>query len=517
MNNFVKKVTSVLLSAVFTLTAILPTPFKEKATEADAYSNAELFVDTAKKLDYISGRPNEATAHYNAPACDWCAMFVHLTAYRCGLGDKIPMLAYCDNQYYTETGVQMDGYRSYYERRGQFLYASSYLLPEIGDLIIFDSASAYDGKGDHIGIVINVDSYTGLIYTIEGNGRGDKVVYEQYPYFDSSIIGYCQTNLDSYTETVTPAPPVTPPQPAGPETPAVDINNTFSWEVTSPIGCNLRYTPNGDKIGVISTGTILTSDPSKNQGEWIYVKAANMENGGFHDGYVHCSTVMPENYKKPVTTTAVSTTATETTTTTAVSSTESTSSESTTASTTSAVSESSAASASTTAATSTTATSAQPQAPVVPEYPTTATHYISSLIGANGRITPEFAENNIARIVDTDTLLIVNYYENDFAYCTLPDTGETFYIHKSVMSPLPTSEDDYTECARVNYFVSSDCGVKLRANGDYNGEVLCILDTYQPISVLTSPNELGFVLVEFTFGDGVIHNGYVHIDHITAY
>ena len=180
-------------------------------------------------------------------------------------------------------------------------------------------------------------------------------------------------------------------------------------------------------------------------------------------------------------------------------------------------------SASTTAVTSsttvmsTTATSAQPQTPVVPEYPTTATHYISCLVGANGRITPEFAKDNIARIVDTDTLLIVNHYENGFAYCTLPDTGETYYIHQSVMSPLPTSEDDYTECARMSHYVSSDCGVNLRANGDYNGEILCILDTYQPISVLTSPNELGFVFVEFTFGDGVIHNGYVHIDNITAY
>lgn len=528
MNNLVKKVTSILLSAVFTLTAILPTPFKEKITEADAYSNADLFVDTAKLHDYISGSSNEATAHYGVSEAPWCAMFIHLIAYRCGLGDKIPKLAYCDNQYYTVDGVQMDGYRSYYERIGQFLDAKDYLLPEIGDLVIFDSSSDFDGKGDHMGIVIDIDPYTGLIYTIEGNGKGNKVTYEKYPYFDSSIIGYCQTKLDSNTESITPAPPVTPPEPVGPEAPTVDINNTISWEVTNPEGCNIRYTPNGDVIGLILPNTILTSVPENNQGEWIYVKAANMENGGIHDGYVHCSDVAPESDNPPVTTTAISTTATETTTTTAVSSTESTSSETSsetsTASTTSAVSESSATSASTTAVTSsttvmstTTATSAQPQAPVVPEYPTTATHYISCLIGANGRITPEFAKDNIARIVDTDTLLIVNHYENGFAYCTLPDTGETYYIHQSVMSPLPTSEDYYTECARMSHYVSSDCGVNLRANGDYNGEILCILDTYQPLSVLTSPNELGFVFVEFTFGDGVIHNGYVHIDYITAY
>lgn len=508
MNNFVKKVTSTLLSAVLAATAMLPASINGKLKDADAYSNAQLFVNTAKQLDYISGRPNEATAHYGAPECDWCAMFVHLAASRCGLGNKIPKLAYCDNQYYTDAGYAMEGYRSYYEKRNQFLYANTYLLPEIGDLIIFDSVSSNDGKGDHVGIVINIDTYKGLIYTIEGNGKGDKVTYEKYPYYDSTIIGYCQTNLDSFSETVTPS------QPAGPSLPAVDMNNTVSWEVTSSIGCNLRYTPNGDKIGVISTGTILTSNPSKNQGEWIYVKSAVTENGAIHDGYVHCSTVMPSSDKKPVTTTTVTTTVTETTTTTiataTVVSTETDTSESTSTNT-SVVN--------TVAASTTTATAAaaQPQAPSAPENPTTATHYISSLIGANGRTAPEFDEKNISRIIDTDTLLVVNYYKNNFANCTIVDTGETFFIHSSVIAQLPTSEDDYTECARVNYYVSSDCGINLRTGADYDGEILCILDTNQPISVLTSPNELGFVFIEFTFGDGVIHNGYVNIEHITAY
>ncbi len=497
MNKFVKKVTTAVCSAIIAVSAILPTPFKPEITKAKATSNAQLFVETAKKLDYIAGRPNEATQHYNAPPCDWCAMFVHLAAFRCGLGDKIPKLAYCDNQYTTEDGYIMEGYRSYYQSIGQFLPRQSNLLPQMGDLIVFETSYPSDQKADHVGIVTSVDAYTGLIHTIEGNGPGDQVVYNSYPYFDSSIIGYCQTNLDSYSEPITPAPPATPSEPIGPVAPPVDMS-AVSWEVTSDVGCNIRREPDGEKLGVISTGTILTSDPSKNQGEWIFVKAAVTENGAIHDGYIHFTTVMPERAEKPVTTTATSTTATTetTTTTTVLSSTDASASETTTAS----------ASAETT-----------PVSPA-PENPTnTATHYLSCLIGANGRTAPEFDDNNIARIIDTDTYLIVNYYQNGFANCTIADTGETYFIHTSTISELPPSGDAYTECARANYYVSSDCGVNLRARGDYDGDILCILDTWQSLSVLTSPNELGFVYVEFTFGDGVIHNGYVHIDHIAAY
>ncbi len=497
MNKLLKRATTAVCSAIIAVSAILPTPFKTEQKEANAISNAQLLVETAKKLDYIKGRPNEATQHYNAPACDWCAMFVHLSAYRCGLGNKIPKLAYCDNQYYTNDGYAMEGYRSYYEKIGQFLPKESWLLPEIGDLIVFETSYPADKKADHVGIVIDVDSYNGIIYTIEGNGPGDQVVYKSYPYSDSAIIGYCQTNLDSNSGTITPAPPVTPSEPAGPELPPVDTTTT-SWEVTSETGCNLRKTPDGEIYGVISTGTILKSDPSKNKGEWIYVKAAVTENGAIHDGYIHFTTVMPKNSEKPVTTTAVTTSvATETTTT-------------TTAATSADIS----------LPETTTVSSSVETVPVspAPQNPTkTATHYISSLIGANGRTAPEFDENNIARIIDTDTYLIVNYYKNGFANCTIAATGETYFIHTSTISELPPSGDAYTECARATHYVSSDCGVNLRARGDYNGDILCVLDTYQGISVLTSPNELGFVYVEFTFGDGVVHNGYVHIDHITAY
>lgn len=502
MNKFVKRVTSALCSAVVAVSTLLPILRSGNTSEVEAYSNAQKFVDTAMELDYISGRTNEATLHYNVSNCDWCAMFVHLSAYRCGLGDKIPKLAYCDNQYLTDSGYPMEGYKSYYEKKGLFIPRTSGQLPKIGDLIVFETSRIPDGKADHIGIVIGIDYAAGLIYTIEGNGGDDMVKYKSYPYYDSSIIGYCQTMLDSpSTGAIIPSTPATPSLPAGPSIPSVDMSSK-QWEVTSPVGCNLRTSPNGEKLGIISTGTILTCDPSKNQGEWIFVKAAITETGAIFDGYIHCSTVMPESNKKPVTTTTVTTTSTTSTTTTTAA----------TASTTASEAEQST---TTTVSTAPSATETTPQAPQIPT--NTPSHYISSLIGANGRTSAEFDENNIARIIDTDTYLIINYYKNGFANCTIAETGETYFIHTSTISELPPSGDAYTECARTNCFVSSDCGVNLRAEGNYNGAVLCILDTYQDISVLTAPNELGFVYVEFTFGDGVIHNGYVHIDHISSY
>lgn len=441
MNRFIKKAVSGLCSTLVAVLTISPA-FGSNIAKVTAYSNSQKFVDTAMELDYISGRTNEATLHYGITNCDWCAMFVHLSAYRCGLGDKIPKLAYCDNQYFTDNGNQIEGYRSYYEKRGQFLYRTSGQFPKVGDLVVFETSSIPDGKADHIGIVTGIDADAGYIYTIEGNGGGDIVRYKSYPYTSSAIIGYCQTMLDDYsysTENAAPAP-------------SVDVNTNFKqWQVTSPIGCNLRFTPNGNSLGILSTGTILNCEPSKNQGEWIFVKSATTETGTILDGYVHISTIIAKKEQ-------------------------------------------------TSATTPTTLHNSL----------STATHYISSLIGANGRTNPEF-NNNIAKIIDTDTELIVNYYQNDFANCTIANTGERYFIHASTISSL--NNISYTECARANYYISSDCGVNLRRSGDYNGEVICILDTYQKISVLTEPNEFGFVFVECTLNNK-IYNGYVHRDYI---
>ncbi len=492
MNRFVRKLTSTVCSAIFAVSALLPSLGRSTSTsEAEAYSNTQKFLNTTQTYSEIGPSPNIVTDFWGVEG-PWCAMYVYFIAAKCGLADThIPKYSYCDNQY------GFYGYRNYYEDRGRFVYSYYGILPEPGDLIIFDTDTIRDGKGDHIGIVTAVDKLTGYISTIEGNGIGGGTYGGYYNFSNDAILGYCKTNLDGYSSgAIAPSEPVVPSQPAGPSIPTVDMSST-KWEVTSPVGCNLRATPDGEKLGILSTGTILNSDPSKNQGEWIYVKSAVTEIGAVLDGYIHCSTVMPTSNKSPVTTTVATTTATTTTTTT----------------TTTAVTE-----AEITTTTASTAPSAPETTPQTPQIPAnTPSHFISSLIGANGRTSAEFGDDNIARIIDTDTYLIINYYKNGFANCTIPSTGETYFIHTSTISELPPSGNAYTECARASHYVSSDCGVNLRAEGNYNGNILCILDTYQGISVLTSPNELGFVYVELTFGDGVVHNGYVHIDHISAY
>lgn len=495
MKKLVKKITSILCSTVIAAASIVST-LSNNIKEANAYSNAMRFVSTAKALDYIQGRPNEATQHYGAPACDWCAMFVHLAACRCGLGDKVPMLSYCDNQYVTDSGEVINGFRSYYESLGQFLYRWEGQLPQIGDLIVFETSYPADGKADHIGIVIDINVATGLIYTIEGNTEGDVVGYKKYPYYDTSIIGYCQTMLDDTSAgTTVPTPPLTP---SGPSVPDFDTECT-KWEMTSLIGGWLREEPYGNKIGIISTGTVLTCDISKTQGEWLYMQSVPTESGIVSNGYVHCSNLTPYTGQSAIVTTTAAPQTTTTTTTTTV-----TSTAAETESTTSSV----------------TATEPVEAAPTPVEPPQTSaapTHFISSLIGANARTSAEINDNNIAVILDTDTKLYVDYYVNEFAHCIVEGTGAAYFVHHSTIAELPPTEDAYTVCARAGHYISSDIGANFRSYGDYNGEILCILNTWQEVSVLTYPNELGFVLVELTFGDGIVHNGYVHIDNISSY
>lgn len=492
MKNIVKIVSNVLVSAVVAVTSVASMFNRPEIPEATAYSNTQRFVDTARSYSNIGPAPNIVTNFWgiNGP---WCAMYVYFIAAQCGLADThIPKYSYCDNQY----GIY--GYKNYYEDLGRFQYSKDGFFPEVGDLIIFDTDDIKDQKGDHIGIVIETNKATGFIKTLEGNGKNGGTYEGNYPYYDSSILGYCKTQLDGASSgEIAPAPPVSS-EPVAPTQPSFSTSQT-KWELTSPDGGWLRSEPNGTKLGIISTGTILNSDPSKNQNEWIYVKSAFTLTGTVFDGYVHYTNLTPYNNQSTTTTTAATTTTTTTTT-------------STTATTTTT------AESSTTTTTVTTKPSSEETAPQEPQSPANIpSHFVSSLIGANARTSADFDENNIAKIIDTDTYLIVNYIKNEFANCTIPDTGETYFIHTSTISELPVSDDDYTECARTNYYVSSPIGCNFRNKADYSGEILCILDTWQNISVLSSPNELGFVYIEFTYSDGVVHNGYVHIDHITAY
>lgn len=507
MNGIVKRITSTVVSVVLTVTAVLPTVNFQQKFDASAYSNAQKFVNTARAYSYLSGSPNETHYYYNAYDGAWCAFFCGFVAYQSGLTNYVPKLAYCDNQFFTNDGYRMEGYRSYYEKQGKFLYRESG-FPSIGDLIVFETSLIPDGKADHIGIVTAVDTNNGMISTIEGNSEGGVVAEKNYSYTNPKIIGYCQVFSESNPSRPTQSAPVVLPV-AKKET-NEKINN---WQLTNPEGGWLREQPNyGNKLGIISTGTLLYGDYKKNEGDWIYVKSAVTENGFIFDGYVYRSNLEPVSQSGvaplPVTTAAaVEKTTASTTTTTAVI-------------TTTSASESSEKSTSTTTTVTTVIPVSQPAVtttealqPVTTEY--TANHYVSSLIGANARSSALISDDNILGIIDTDEKLFVSYFEGEFAYCRVESTGQWVYLHKSTIDSLPP-KNNYSYGARASHYVSSEIGCNFRKKGDYAGEVICILDTWQQVAVLTSPNELGFVYCELTLGDGLVHNGYIHIDGLTS-
>lgn len=59
---------------------------------------------------------------------------------------------------------------------------------KVGDIIFFDWADSNDGKADHVGIVEKCEN--GIVYTIEGNTRGDVCKQNQYNINSSIILGY---------------------------------------------------------------------------------------------------------------------------------------------------------------------------------------------------------------------------------------------------------------------------------------------------------------------------------------
>lgn len=59
---------------------------------------------------------------------------------------------------------------------------------KVGDIIFFDWADSNDGKADHVGIVEKCED--GIVYTIEGNTRGDVCKQNQYNIDSGVILGY---------------------------------------------------------------------------------------------------------------------------------------------------------------------------------------------------------------------------------------------------------------------------------------------------------------------------------------
>ena len=58
----------------------------------------------------------------------------------------------------------------------------------VGDIIFFDWADSNDGKADHVGIVEKCED--GIVYTVEGNTKGDICKQNQYNINSSVILGY---------------------------------------------------------------------------------------------------------------------------------------------------------------------------------------------------------------------------------------------------------------------------------------------------------------------------------------
>ncbi|GKX68536.1 peptidoglycan-binding protein [Inconstantimicrobium mannanitabidum] len=113
-------------------------------------------------------------AWYGLNGQPWCAMFVSWCANQAGiLGTVVPKYAYCPY------GVNA------YENWGRYRRRTSGYEPEQGDVIFFQQ----DGVACHTGIVIQYNSSSKIVTTIEGNSR-DAIRSNTYNLTDSYILGY---------------------------------------------------------------------------------------------------------------------------------------------------------------------------------------------------------------------------------------------------------------------------------------------------------------------------------------
>ena len=131
-------------------------------------------VEVAKKqIGNIGGQPFWSWYGYNSRV-EWCACFVSWCANECGYIEAgiIPKFASCESE-----GV------AWFKTCG--LWQEKGYTQKSGDIIFFDWADSNDGLADHVGIVSRVEN--GIIYTVEGNTRGDVCKENKYS-IDSSVI-----------------------------------------------------------------------------------------------------------------------------------------------------------------------------------------------------------------------------------------------------------------------------------------------------------------------------------------
>ena len=135
--------------------------------------NTDIVEVAKKQIGNIGGQPFWSWYGYNSRV-EWCACFVSWCANECGYIEAgiIPKFANCESE-----GV------AWFKTCG--LWQEKGYTPKSGDIIFFDWADSNDGLADHVGIVSRVEN--GIIYTVEGNTRGDVCKENKYS-IDSSVI-----------------------------------------------------------------------------------------------------------------------------------------------------------------------------------------------------------------------------------------------------------------------------------------------------------------------------------------
>jgi hypothetical protein len=142
----------------------------------------------AKPLGTNTNNVKYNTAYYgfaeNNPKKAWCVVFIWWVMRKAHVPATVfPRKANVFNP--PEDG----GVRKWFKDRDRYKAPSS--MPKKGDLVIF--------KHSHIGIVVNVNSDTNKISTVEGNAS-DRVRRRSYNFSNPDIDGYCRPAYEMVEE-----------------------------------------------------------------------------------------------------------------------------------------------------------------------------------------------------------------------------------------------------------------------------------------------------------------------------
>ena len=148
--------------------------------------------------------------------------------------------------------------------------------------------------------------------------------------------------------------------------------------------------------------------------------------------------------------------------------------------------------------------------PVTPPSYNSSDYYVSSSIGCNLRSQPEFNDNNIMQILDTNTTLHVISTSGSFYYVRVGNTDTYGYVHYSTVSQR--GQNTYSYGCKENYYISSQYGCYLYDSPNSTGSSK-ILDTNQKITLLSQGSEYSYI--EVVMYNGNVYNGYVENDVIS--